>query len=156
MAAGNGALDEVAQRFGVVRYVDVEAEDLAPVGIEEEGIGLADGLGEQVGGILGPHHRLDNQRIADEDVTGCNRQAHHDGLVEGDADVPGAVGGHVLVGCRIGMRRWAGQGADRKGDRQHHRCRAASQTGGGFRVDLKDVFHFQGPHWLIAAEDSMP
>ena len=85
-AARNGAVDQPLQGLTVKRHLDVEAEDLAAIGIEEEGVGLPDGFGEEIGGVLGPDHGVDDRGIADQHVARGGGQPNDHGFVEANPD----------------------------------------------------------------------
>ena len=117
--AGNGPPNKFLQGNHVLRHFEVESQDLLAACIKEENVGLADGAGEQISGVLGAHHRIDDVGVTHEHVASLAWQLDDDRLVEADAHEAAAIGARrirskVAGGCRLG---------NRPGRHQRQRCR---------------------------------
>ena len=110
LEAGNVALDS-----------EIEADDLLAVGAEDEDVGFADALAEQIDAACRACDRIGHGRIGDQYVVGIGRQIDHDRLVEAELDaLTLAVGADLrLVGeggvAKLRQARGHAQEAGRKG-----------------------------------------
>ncbi len=124
------ALDIGLQSGNVAFDLEVEAHDLLPIGAEDEDIGLADRLAEEIDAARGARHGIGHLRIGNENIMRIRRQVDHQRLVEpkfqralgaetdNGHDTVGAVGPgrrHTQEGRRFGKRQ-AGK-SDREGER---------------------------------------
>ena len=80
--ARNGALDQILQGQGIARDLEIEAEDLATFGIEEEHVRLSQRAAEEIGPVLRADDGIDDGRIADDDVFDRGRQLDDHGLAD--------------------------------------------------------------------------
>jgi hypothetical protein len=81
-ALGRLILHQAAQVVDIAFNADIQRQDLAAFGIEEEGIGLADLGRQQEDAARGAHHGVHHVRIGHQHVTGVGIELHHRRLVE--------------------------------------------------------------------------
>ncbi len=62
----------------------VQADDLLPMGSEDEDVGLADSLAEKIDTTGSPRHRVSHAWVGDQNVVGVGRQIDNQGLVEAE------------------------------------------------------------------------
>ena len=127
LGARDGAVDQVLQGRQILGDLEVERQDLAALGVEEEDVGLPELAGEQIGGVLGAHDGVDDVRIADEHVGGSG-QADDDRLVEADADELRRAGRHLRRpgGGAMGVDRQAVPG-DHEAEPDHQQGAKATR-----------------------------
>ena len=87
------ALDVFLDAGGIALDGEVEADDLLAARAEDEDVGLADRLAEEIDAARRARHCVGDGRIGDEYVVGVGRQVDDDGLVQSELDV---------LGCRHG------------------------------------------------------
>ena len=116
---------------------EIEADDLLAVRAEDEDVGLADRLAEQVDAPRRARHRIGDGRVGDQDVVGVGRQVDDDRLVEAELDALAlAVGDDLrrvgkawpLEPCMPAPSPEAPAAATKQAGRATGACRTAQQA----------------------------
>ncbi len=78
----------MADAVEVARHRNVEANQLAAVGVEEEDVGLADRDADQIGSPRAAHHGVGDLRVRNQHILDVARQVDDHGLADPERHEP--------------------------------------------------------------------
>ena len=122
--ARNEAADRAFEDADVAFDLHFQRQDLLAVGVEEEDVGLADLLADDIGASGRPDHRVGGFGIGDQHVGGRPRQFDDERFRQTELDLLRRAPGDARVDrlLETGLRQRVRRG-DKGADERHHRNR---------------------------------